>query len=150
MVSLVNTRTSSTAMVLGITKPCKWCGDPLPNHFPYQCRKNPKVINRKPLKRTPIQHKGKRTLEYEKWRDEVARPYLIEKYGEACVDCGGERCGNKQLDVDHIEGRGSHADLKMSIDNVQLLGRYPCHDDKTNHRGKYRRDNGKQISTREL
>lgn len=56
-------------------KPCKFCGDPKPNHFPYTCPKNPKVIARrtapqqrppiarsqKPLKRTRLNPIGKVT-----------------------------------------------------------------------------------------
>lgn len=79
-----------------------------------------------------IRKKGRRTLEYEKWRDEIARPYLDEKFGKVCAACKGARCGNKQLDIDHIKGRGAHPELKMSLDNVQYLGRFPCHVDKTN------------------
>lgn len=88
---------------------------------------------RKPLPKAtkPIKQKGKRTIEYEKWRDTVARPYLIKKYGEVCAECKGVRCGNIQLDVDHIKNRGSHYHLRMSLSNVQLLGRYPCHQEKT-------------------
>ena len=99
---------------------------------PYAFRKPIKV--NKPLKRSvkPIKKKGKRTIEYEKWRDEVARPYLIEKYGEICVACQGARCGNQQLDVEHKKNRGSHHELKMVLSNVQLMGRYPCHYEKTN------------------
>lgn len=81
--------------------------------------------------RKPIKKKGKRTIEYEEWRDTIARPYLIKTYGEICAECKGKRCGNKQLDVDHILNRGSHYGLKMSLTNVQLLGRYPCHIEKT-------------------
>lgn len=82
--------------------------------------------------RKPINQKGKRTLEYEEWRDTIARPYLIKTYGPVCADCGGTRCGNKQLDVDHKKKRGSNPSLKMDLNNVQLLGRYPCHWEKDN------------------
>lgn len=62
-------------------KRCKFCGDPKPNHFPYTCPQNPKVIARrtapakprqaiarstKPLKRTRINRIGKVT---QKWID---------------------------------------------------------------------------------
>lgn len=78
-----------------------------------------------------IKPKGKRTLAYERWRDEVAIPYLDAEYGRTCAACQGMRCGNQQLDVDHILNRGSHPSLRMSLDNVQYLGRYPCHIEKT-------------------
>lgn len=86
-------------------------------------------------KRKPIAKKGKRTIEYEAWRDIIARPYLIKKYGEVCAACGGARCGNKQLDVEHKKNRGSHPELKMVLSNVQLMGRFPCHYEKTNNLG---------------
>lgn len=87
----------------------------------------------KPLPRAtkPIKQKGKRTMQYERWRDEVARPHLDMTTGRVCQACFGERCGNQQLDVDHILNRGSHPALRMNLDNVQYLGRYPCHVEKT-------------------
>jgi 5-methylcytosine-specific restriction endonuclease McrA len=47
-------------------KPCKFCHDPKPNHFPYQCPINPKVaLKRKVgLKRTPIKKIGKQTKQW--------------------------------------------------------------------------------------
>lgn len=91
-----------------------------------------------PKRRKPIPRKGKRTIAYEHWRDTVAKPYLDRTFGRQCADCGGARCGNINLDVDHIEERGSNPHLKMSLDNVQYLGRYPCHFEKTNHLGNYK------------
>lgn len=82
--------------------------------------------------RKHINQRGKRTQEYEDWRDTIAIPYLDEKYGRVCFACGGARCGNKQLDVDHELNRGSHPHLKMNLQNVRYLGRYPCHVEKTN------------------
>lgn len=87
---------------------------------------------RKPLKRTAIKKRGKRSIEYEKWRKEEAIPYLDSKYGRVCAACNGTRCGNINLDVDHKKGRGSHPHLRMTLTNVQYLGRYPCHYEKTN------------------
>jgi len=84
----------------------------------------------KPKKR--IEQKGRRTIEYEEWRDTVARPYLITKFGNQCNLCKGVRCNNRQLDVDHKLKRGSSPQLKMDLDNVQLAGRYPCHYEKDN------------------
>lgn len=82
--------------------------------------------------RKPIKQKGKATIKYEQWRDTVTKPYLDKTYGRQCAACGGARCGNKQLDVDHIVTRGGHADKKMDLSNVQYLGRFPCHYEKTN------------------
>lgn len=105
-----------------VAKSCKVCNKRCYGEYCFQ---------HKPRK--AIKQKGKRTLEYEAWRDTVARPYLIKKYGRVCAACGGKRCGNKQLDVDHIKNRGSHYHLRMSLDNVQLLGRFPCHREKTDN-----------------
>lgn len=70
--------------------------------------------------RKPIKQKGKRSIAYEAWRDHVARPYLDEAFGHRCVDCGA----TEGLDVAHIKTRGSRADLKMVLSNVQ----YKCRD----------------------
>lgn len=96
-------------------KPCKYCQELSPLHWPYQCRLNPKKPKR------PKQ-RGKGTIAYEKWRDTVARPYLDKAFGHRCVDCGTSR----GLDVAHIRNRGSRADLKMKLDNVQYKCR-TCH-----------------------
>lgn len=77
----------------------------------------------KPRKR--IKQKGKHTIEYEIWRDNVGIPYL-ERQGHACVECGA----TGELDVDHIKNRGSHYHLRMSLTNIQYLCR-PCHRQKT-------------------
>lgn len=87
-------------------------------------------VAHKPKK--PITKKGKRTLEYENWRDNTARPYLMKNFGAVCAACQGSRCHNKQLDIDHIKKRGSSIHLKMDLDNVQFLGRFPCHYEKDN------------------
>ena len=83
--------------------------------------------------RKPINQKGKKSLELDAWVRDVARPYLDEKYGRVCAACGGERCGNKQLDVDHIKNKGSNYHLRMVLSNVQYLGRWPCHREKTDN-----------------
>lgn len=75
--------------------------------------------------RTPIKKKGKHTVEYEIWRDNVAIPYL-ERIGHSCAACGA----TGKLDVDHIKNRGSHYNLRMNLSNVQYLCR-PCHIQKT-------------------
>lgn len=69
----------------------------------------------------PLKPRGKRTLEYEQWRDEVAKPYLDEHFGHVCSKPGCNK--TTRLEVDHIQKRGSHPDLKMDLTNV----RYLCH-----------------------
>lgn len=50
---------------------CKNCQGP---HYTTFCRyKPPKLLS---APRKPIRKRGKRTIEYEIWRDEVAKPYL--------------------------------------------------------------------------
>lgn len=64
------------------------------------------------------------------WIEEVARPYLIEKFGDICQCCKEVHYPH---DVDHILSKGSRPDLKEDLDNLQLLGRFPCHRLKTDH-----------------
>lgn len=47
-------------------KPCKFCHDPMPTHFPYQCLANPKVVLKRKvgLKRTPLKKVGKQTKQW--------------------------------------------------------------------------------------
>ncbi|MEU2203567.1 hypothetical protein AB0P19_07015 [Microbacterium oleivorans] len=79
---------------------------------------------RKPLPRAkkPIKQRGK---EYNKWvafRNGVVRPYLDKKYGRGCFDCGvmPARREDGSLgyhDVDHVKGKGAHAELKGDLTN---------------------------------
>ena len=98
-------------------KPCKYCNQF--GHYPYMCRLNPKKPKR-------ITRYGKKAREYSKWRDEVAKPYLIAKDGYKCALCGS----TGKLDVNHRLKRGSNPHLKMSLDNVEFLCRQ-CHIDIT-------------------
>lgn len=77
-------------------------------------------VQHKPRK--AIEQKGNKTIEYEHWRDNVAKPYLNDKYGYHCALCWSQEA----LDVDHIQKRGSHPELKMELSNVRYLCR-PCH-----------------------
>ena len=65
---------------------------------------------------------GKAATKYGEWRDTVAIPYLTKTFGYRCVMCGS----TDNLDVDHIKKRGSHPELKYSLENVRFLCR-PCH-----------------------
>lgn len=115
-------------------KPCKHCGSD--RHGSTFCFRAPKKAI---AKTTRIKQKGKRTLEYEVWRDTVARPYLDKTYGHVCANCGLGDYGMHILDVDHKLNRGSHPELKKVLTNVQWLGRYPCHSEKTDRiKGKER------------
>ena len=72
-------------------------------------------------KRKPIAQRGKHAKLWETFRDKVAKPYLDNKYGHVCNVKGCTETEN--LDVDHIKGRGSHADLRYDVKNMQYLCR---------------------------
>lgn len=104
-------------------------------HSKFYCKKKPfkPIAVRKPLPKPtkPIKQKGKRTLEYEAWRDTVARPYLEKKYGLNCSWCKIPPATREDSsiiyhDVDHTLPRGSHYHLRMSLANVRFLCRN-CH-----------------------
>lgn len=76
--------------------------------------------------RTPIKQVGKRTELYNKWRDTVAKPYLNSTKGEKCELCNA----TTNLDVDHIQKRGSNPALKFELTNVRYLCR-KCHYEET-------------------
>lgn len=80
--------------------------------------------------RKPINQQGKKTKAYEKWKKEIAIPYLDKRYGRICSACKGEKCGNRLLDVDHIKKRSTNPALVMELSNIQYLGRFPCHYEK--------------------
>ncbi|RLC35902.1 hypothetical protein DRH27_06090 [Candidatus Falkowbacteria bacterium] len=97
-----------------MSKTCSVCGERSYSDF---------CFRHKPRKR--ISQKGRKTLEYEVWRDTVAIPHLNEK-GRRCALCGS----TKRLDVDHIKKRGSHPELRMELSNVRFLCR-SCHINET-------------------
>ena len=75
----------------------------------------------KPEKRVKVPKRmktvGKRTVQYNKWRDQVAIPYLTATLGFKCTWCGTP----DNLQIDHILTRGSHPELKMELTNVRYL-----------------------------
>lgn len=88
-------------------------------------------MQHKPRKR--INQVSDKQNEYHIWLEEVARPYLIERDGNACCCCCRPAKDNEKLDIEHTQGVGSHANLKKDLDNMTLMCRYPCHYNKTNH-----------------
>lgn len=110
-------------------KPCTFCESAY--HTAFSCPSKPRAPMRtnvglrisKPMKRI-----GKQGLRYKEFRDTVAYPYLVAKFGEKCAICGTP---GKNLDVDHILKRGSHPELKYDLNNLQLLCR-ACHSKKDN------------------
>ncbi len=99
-----------------------WLGEPV------------RGVLEKPVKQVkepkPIRKRGKRTIEYDKWRDTVAVPYLNDKFGHFCAHCSTPI----DLSVDHVKNRGSSPHLKMDLNNVQWLC-VTCHSYKTTHGG---------------
>jgi len=77
----------------------------------------------KPRKR--ISQFGKEAERYTKFRDEVAIPYLDKTFGHKCRVCGT----TNNLDVDHINKRSTHPELKYQLSNLQYLCR-KCHQSK--------------------
>lgn len=72
--------------------------------------------------------------DYQEWKEAVARPYVVERDGNKCQCCGRPAYLNEKLDLDHIKGKGSHRELKRELSNLQLLCRYPCHQNKTDNK----------------
>lgn len=65
----------------------------------------------------PIAQKGPKTIEYENWRDNVAKPYLDKKFGHKCALCGS----TVALEVDHIKKRSTTPEMKQNVLNVRYL-----------------------------
>lgn len=108
---------------------CKGCGRTFPQYTTVQSLCGVCSFNRyfKDKKRKPIKQRGKKTVEYEKWRDGVAIPYLNKTYGRICSREGCKE--TEYLDVDHIITRGSRPDLKLELSNVRYLCR-PHHQER--------------------
>jgi 5-methylcytosine-specific restriction protein A len=58
------------------------------------------------------------------WSSITAAVKRRDRY--TCQACGGTRCGNRNLEVDHITRGDDHR-----MTNLQTLGAKPCHTDKT-------------------
>lgn len=101
---------------------CSICKGAHYKTFCLRAPKKPIKVNKRPRRVSDKQ------AEYNEWRESVARPYLIDKYGDACSCCGQVHYPH---DIDEIKGRGSHPGLKRDLNNMQLLGRFPCHHLKT-------------------
>lgn len=90
--------------------------------------KEPKKAKKKPKR---IRQVSDKQSDYHDWLEEVARPYLIEKYDNSCICCGRPAQDGEKLDIEHTKGKGSHPDLKQDLSNLTLMCRVPCHRNKT-------------------
>lgn len=124
-------------------KPCKFCRDPKPNHFPYECRVNPKVaLKRKVgLKRTPIKKIGKQTKQWFVTRatwirknppDENGYWYCYLRIHPWCPHAltANRDLVNRNLGLltlDHIVARTRDHSKKFSLENLKPACGY-CND----------------------
>lgn len=72
-------------------------------------------------KKKPISQRGKETLKYEAFRDDIAIPWLTNCFGYVCsvLDCQV----TTNLDVDHKATRGAHHDKKYDLSNLRFVCR---------------------------
>lgn len=107
-------------------KPCKFCHDQKPNHFPYQCPVNPKVaLKRKVgLKRTPLKKVGKQTKQWFITRatwirknppDENGYWYCYLRIHPFCP----YRLTLETLTLDHVVSRSRDSKLRFTQDNLK-------------------------------
>jgi 5-methylcytosine-specific restriction endonuclease McrA len=96
-------------------KECAICSSPW--HYATFCHMKKNKVPKK---------QGKEAERWAEFRDETVIPYLDKQFGHTCRCCGK---GGK-LDVDHINSKGSHPQLKYQISNFQYLCRM-CHIEKT-------------------
>lgn len=111
-------------------KPCKICSSPW--HSPmFHKERKPLPRPTAPIKRgkRPKQQ-SVREKQYQQWKEEIARPYLVKLYNNVCSCCGREAGINEKLDIEHTLNKGSHPELKRDLDNLTLMCR-PCHRLKT-------------------
>lgn len=72
---------------------------------------------------------GKEYYKWQKFRTEIAIPYLDKTYGRKCSCCGSA----DNLSIDHIINKGSRSDLKYDLNNLQYLC-FDCHRAKTDNK----------------
>ena len=117
-----------------MAKTCTVCGkrsysEYCVSHKPRKPIKTNSVLK---TKKRPKQQSDKEK-EYQVWKEQVARPALIERDGgNYCTCCGRPAYNGEKLDIEHTLTKGSRPDLKRDLDNLTLMCRYPCHFRKTN------------------
>lgn len=124
-------------------KTCKFCQDPKPNHFPYACPANPKVMLKRKIgmKRTPLNKIGKQTKQWIITRATWIRKNPPDKDGywycylrihpwctpKLVIDKDKTGYGIGLLTVDHVVARSRDGSKKFSQDNLQPACGY-CND----------------------
>jgi 5-methylcytosine-specific restriction endonuclease McrA len=112
-------------------KICKFCRQQKPNHFPYLCPANPKVMARRKvgLKRTPIKKVGKETKQWFITRatwirknppDENGFWYCYLRIHPWCP----VRLDITILTVDHVVSRTRDSKLKFNQSNLRPACKY--------------------------
>jgi hypothetical protein len=109
---------------------CTGCGGS--GHYKTFCHRTAKRVPR--ATKRPRQQSDKE-MGYQRWKELTARPYLIQRDGNRCSCCKREAHIGEKLDIEHTLTKGSRPDLKRDLDNLTLMCRWPCHDNKTNNRG---------------
>lgn len=107
-------------------KPCKFCKQENPDHFPYKCPINPKVaLKRKVgLKRTPINKIGKETKQWFVTRATWIRKNPPDQYGYWYCYLQIHPWCPKRIDIahltlDHVVSRTKDHKLKYSMNNLK-------------------------------
>lgn len=111
-------------------KPCKWCGNRSPTHYPYQCFKNPKV-------RKTITTRGKYAKQWEitratwfKQNPPIPDPYphyicYLPGHGEWLLPPRGldgfDNPLTERVTLDHVLSRGRHPELRAALHDLR-----PC------------------------
>lgn len=113
-------------------KTCKYCKKAKPDHFPYTCRMNPKVIARQKagMKRTPIKKIGKYA---QLWIDTRAEwialnpPPIEGKYWECYLhihEWCPLRIDIEHLTLDHVVPRSNDPAKRYDHDNLRPACEY--------------------------
>lgn len=108
-------------------KPCKFCHNPKPNHFPYACPVNPKVaLKRKVgMKRTPIKKVGKQTKQWFLTRATWIKkhpPTVEGKYWICYLQIHPwcpVRLDIEHLTLDHVVSRSKDPSKRFAADNLK-------------------------------
>lgn len=125
-------------------KRCKYCLEPEPRHFPYQCPVNPKValkrqvgMKRTPIKKsnTPIRKVGKKTKQWFVTRATWIRknpPPIEGQYWECYLQIH-EWCPVRidihKLTLDHVVSRSRDPSLRFNLANLKPACMY-CNTEK--------------------